>query len=82
MVITGASGTGRQELARALEMELFELGRYVFFLGIGSVVHGLDADLESTATHRREHIRRFGQYVLDMDDCVTVFLPFQCDAAA
>jgi bifunctional enzyme CysN/CysC len=65
IVITGAKGVGRKQLARNLEQNLFGLGRMVYYLGMGSVIYGVDADI--LASHlgsdlaAREHIRRFGE---------------------
>lgn len=65
IVITGKLGVGRKELARTLEQELFNMGRMVYFLGMGSVVHGLDADIraETLGDDRvaREQVRRLGE---------------------
>ena len=33
-------------LAKDLEQRLFEIGNVVYFLGIGNVLYGVDADLE------------------------------------
>ena len=65
IVITGPKGVGRKRLARSLERRLFDVGRMVYYLGMGSVVYGVDADI--LASHlgpdlaSREHIRRFGE---------------------
>jgi bifunctional enzyme CysN/CysC len=65
IVITGRRGVGRKELARALERKLFEGGRMVYYLGMGSIVHGLDVDISSRDLQpdeaSREHIRRLGE---------------------
>jgi len=65
IVITGPRGVGRKELARTLEQELFNMGRVVYFLGMGSVIHGLDADIhpETLGDDRaaREQVRRLGE---------------------
>ncbi len=53
LVITGAPNTGRKALARALEERLFNDGRFVYFLGIGNVLYGVDADIQSAAARRR-----------------------------
>lgn len=60
VLITGLQGAGRKRIANQLEKLLFEEGRLVYFLGIGSVIHGVDADLagENPAEVRAEHIRR------------------------
>jgi bifunctional enzyme CysN/CysC len=65
IVITGARGVGRKMLARTLEKSLFESGRLVYYLGMGSIVHGLDVDLSRRDLRpdeaSREHVRRLGE---------------------
>ena len=63
IVITGPVGSGRKNLARALERQLFDSGRNVYYLAIGSVVHGLDLDLGGGVEDAEEHLRRFGEVV-------------------
>ncbi|RME91417.1 MAG: adenylyl-sulfate kinase, partial [Verrucomicrobia bacterium] len=46
--------------------DLFERGRLTYYLGIGSVLYGVDADLkwmerDSRTEHRHEHLRRFAE---------------------
>lgn len=45
IIITGEKDAPRKEIARALERKLFDAGKNVFYLGMGSVVYGVDADL-------------------------------------
>ena len=61
VLITGPRAADRKTLARALEARLFEAGRLVYFLGIGNLLYGVDADLERTGEHRAEHLRRLGE---------------------
>jgi bifunctional enzyme CysN/CysC len=70
LVISGAPNTGRKALARALEERLFNDGRFVYFLGIGNVLYGVDADIQSQSAGagapaddatRMEHVRRLGE---------------------
>jgi len=63
VIITGRQGIGRKTLARALESHLFHSGSTVYFLGMGSVIHGLDADIRghSESQDRHEHIRRIAE---------------------
>jgi bifunctional enzyme CysN/CysC len=44
-----------------VEGRLFDEGRYVYFLGIGNVLYGVDADIERTGANRLEHLRRLGE---------------------
>jgi bifunctional enzyme CysN/CysC len=48
-------------LAKDLEARLFDDGRVVYFLGIGNVLYGVDADIERTYVNRSEHLRRLGE---------------------
>lgn len=61
LVITGTPAGDRKGLARALEERLFDEGRLVYFLGIGNVLYGVDADIERTDEYRQEHLRRLGE---------------------
>lgn len=61
VLITGTRDADRKELARALEARLFDEGRLAYFLGIGNLLYGVDADLERTGEHRHEHLRRLGE---------------------
>lgn len=63
VLITGEKGAGRKTIANLLEASLFNSGKFVYYLGIGSVIYGVDADLSEKAraeTHQ-EHIRRLAE---------------------
>ncbi len=63
VLITGPTGTGRKRVANHLETSLFHSGKMVYYLGIGSVIHGVDADIiekPNEETHQ-EHIRRLSE---------------------
>jgi bifunctional enzyme CysN/CysC len=61
VLITGERETDRKAFGRSLEGRLFDDGRFVYFLAIGNLVHGVDADLESTGSNRSEHVRRLSE---------------------
>lgn len=63
VVITGQKGVGRKRIARMLEKRLFRDGKFVYYLGIGSVLYGVDADLKPSqpGDNRQEHIRRLAE---------------------
>jgi bifunctional enzyme CysN/CysC len=61
LLITGSGEADRKVLARALEARLFDDGRLVYFLGIGNVLYGVDADLSRDPEQRGEHIRRLAE---------------------
>jgi bifunctional enzyme CysN/CysC len=57
--ITGKSKEDKKVIAKSLEKKLFERGHMVYFLGIGNLLRGLDADIDKG--EREEHIRRLGE---------------------
>ena len=57
--ITGKSGVNKKDIAKRLEQILFDQGRSPYFLGIGNLLRGLDADIDKE--ERYEHIRRLGE---------------------
>jgi bifunctional enzyme CysN/CysC len=61
ILVTGEQEMERKGLAKALEGKLFEDGKVVYFLGIGSVLYGVDADIERKPENRSEHMRRLAE---------------------
>jgi bifunctional enzyme CysN/CysC len=61
VLITGPREVDRKHLAKALEARLFAAGRVVYYVGMASVVYGVDADLGGAAEHRAEHVRRLAE---------------------
>lgn len=64
LLITGDKDTGKKTIAKGLEKRLFAEGKAVYFLGIGNVLYGVDADIKSAehdSSHREEHIRRMAE---------------------
>lgn len=61
LVITGPKETDRKTLAKQLEARLFDEGRLTYFIGMGNVLYGVDADLAPGGENRREHVRRLGE---------------------
>ncbi len=63
ILITGPKGVGRKKIANLLEANLINSGKLVYFLGIGNVIHGIDADIqeETHEASREEHIRRLAE---------------------
>ena len=61
ILVTGAEEAERKGLAKSLEGKLFEDGKVVYFLGIGSVLYGVDADIERKPENRLEHMRRLAE---------------------
>jgi len=60
VLITGPRDSKRKEVAKALEAALFDAGRHVYYLGLGSALYGVAADIRDGDNHR-EDIRRFAE---------------------
>ena len=61
ILFTGKKDSGKKPLARALEKRLLDNGHLVYFLGIGNVLYGVDADIKGMHDACREHIRRLAE---------------------
>ena len=61
LIVTGEPTADRKGLARELEARLFADGRFVYFLGMGNVLYGVDADIERGEAQRAEHVRRLAE---------------------
>jgi bifunctional enzyme CysN/CysC len=61
-------------LAKDVEQALFEIGNVVYFLGIGNVLYGVDADIERGAENRTEHIRRLAEVANLMIDAGVILV--------
>lgn len=59
LLVTGADS--RKLICSKLERTLFAIGHQVFYLGMGSVIHGLDADISNSPVEREEHLRRLAE---------------------
>ncbi len=63
VLITGEEDVGKKPTAKALEKRLFNDGKIVYFLGIGNLLYGVDADIKSEEdkSYREEHLRRLAE---------------------
>lgn len=67
VLVTGADMERRKGVAKALERLLFEAGRPSYYLGIGSVLYGLDSDIRGQGKER-EDLRRLAEVAFIMLD--------------
>lgn len=77
VIITGKKDSGKKTIARALEKRLFDDGKFVYFLGIGNVLYGVDADIKGRATletENIEHIRRLAEIAHIMMDAGIILI--------
>jgi bifunctional enzyme CysN/CysC len=61
ILVTGENEADRKGVAKAIESKLFEDGKVVYFVGIGSVLYGIDADIARKPENRLEHMRRLAE---------------------
>jgi bifunctional enzyme CysN/CysC len=63
VLITGPRHVGRKTLAAMLERQLFEDGKHAYYLGLGSLLYGVNADLKrhDAPGGSREVMRRFAE---------------------
>lgn len=74
LLVTGAREADRKRLARDLEARLFADGKIVYFLGIGNVLYGVDADIDRTPENRQEHVRRLAEVANIMLDAGVILI--------
>lgn len=62
LILTGPEETGKKKLAKLLERDLLNRGRYVYYMGIGSYLYGVGADTKKASVQdHTEQIRRFAE---------------------
>ncbi len=76
VLITGRKDVGKKTLAKALESRLFEEGKVVYFLGIGNILYGIDADIKAgdRNNNSQEHLRRMAEVANVMLDAGVIFV--------
>ena len=60
VLISGPADMGKQDLAKALEEDLFNSGRSVYYLGLSDSLLGIDTDIDEGGD-RDEYLRRLGE---------------------
>jgi bifunctional enzyme CysN/CysC len=73
LLLTGPREADRKRLAKELELRMFNEGRVVYFLGMGNMVYGVDADLDRRG-NRAEHMRRLAEVANIMLDAGVILL--------
>lgn len=64
ILITGGKEFDKKALAKALERDLFEEGKYVYYMGMRNILYGLDADIkkaDASLDRNVEHLRRMAE---------------------
>jgi bifunctional enzyme CysN/CysC len=73
LLVTGPRESDRKGLGKEVEAQLFQDGRLVYFLGMGNVVYGMDADIGREGD-TREHLRRLGEIANIMLDAGAILV--------
>ena len=65
VLLTGNKETGKKQIAKLLEERLFTEGRFVYYIGMSSVLYGIDADIkiENSQDNKQEQLRRVAEMV-------------------
>lgn len=74
ILIAGKRHAGKRDLARRLELSLFNSGFHAYYLGVSNLLEGLDADVGDNFWDRDEHIRRIGELCRIMTDAGLIFI--------
>ena len=76
VLISGNEDAGKKPIAKALEKMLFHEGKQVYFMGIGNLLYGMDADihLAEGGNHKEEHFRRLAEAAYLLLDTGTIFI--------
>jgi bifunctional enzyme CysN/CysC len=61
ILITGKRNENKIKIARKLEALLSKKGYPAYYIGIRSVIYGVDSDIRSAERYRDEHLRRFAE---------------------
>ena len=80
IVFTGAPGTGKRSVAKALEQGLFSNSLSAYYLGVANIDRGLDADLGYRADNAGERLRRIGELSRILTDAGLIFITTIDDA--
>lgn len=64
ILITGDKGSGRIDIAKLLEKNLFDSGRVVYYMGMQNILLGVESDIpkvEENGENHKELMRRLGE---------------------
>jgi bifunctional enzyme CysN/CysC len=74
VVLSGEPNSGKRPIAKELERNLFANGKKVFYLGLSSVLHGLDSDVSEGLESRDEFLMHLGELARIMTDSGQIFI--------
>ncbi len=68
IVITGETNVGKIDIAKALEEELFKLGKFTYFLGISNEFLTRGANANDKTINKLQHLQQLGELAHVMTD--------------
>ncbi len=76
ILVTGGKNVGKKTIAKAIETRLFADGKIVYFMGIGNILYGVDADIKKPGSDedRPEHMRRLAEVANIMLDAGVILV--------
>jgi len=74
VLLTGAVGIGKRDIAKRLEKRLFDSNLQAYYLGVTNVQSGLDCDIPLGFSTRDEHVRRLGELSRIITDSGQIFI--------
>ncbi len=74
VVITGQARTGKKAIAKALEEELFKLGRFTYFLGISNELLSSGPDINDRTISRIQHLQQLGEMARVLTDAGLILI--------
>ncbi len=81
IIVAGAKGSGKKEVAKELESKLLEDGKFVYYMGMSNILYGVDADIKipNNQINRQEQIRRMAEVANLMMDAGMILIINLCD---
>ena len=74
VVITGPVNVGKRTIAKALEEELFKMGRFAYFLGIANTLLTEGRNTNDKTLARAEHVKELGEMAHVLTDAGLILL--------
>lgn len=74
IVITGAADIGKKNIAKALEEELFQLGKFAYFLGVSNQIFAAGAETNDKVLNRIGHIQQLGEMAHALTDAGLILI--------
>jgi bifunctional enzyme CysN/CysC len=74
IILAGQIDTGKQRIAKALEEQLFNLGKFSYFLGISNRLSLATADVRDKTLDKFEHLQQLGELAHILTDAGLILI--------